>query len=247
MFRNEYTAKVGFTRLLDRTCPKDGGLYASNEKSHCPKCQSPLVQPTRPGEPARNETGPIPYCFTEVTLYPLLRKEVKDKHAARTASAKGVLYVIRMTLWGRYDTERGVLEPDGRTQYLVPKRTIRVEFNNPPTLIPYTANDKSTKIEMKYVFDGRAGDQIEFLDAKQTATASMAGAEAVTPVNTALPNASVAVIQEQFGQLMKMMQAGGVLPAPNPADASMSMDEPEDYQPDNGTVAQEETLDPFSV
>lgn len=245
MFRNEYTAKIGFTRVLDRTCPKDGGLYSSNEKSHCPKCNTPLVIPSH-----QVEGGARPYCFTEVTLYPMMRKESKERHAKRTEAAKGLLYVLRMTLWGRYDKERNVVEPDPRTQYLVPKRTIRVTFNNPPTVIPYTAKDQTTKLEWKYTFDSRDGDQIEFLDAKQTAETAMAATTSVSNNTTIDPvkvDPVLASMQKQLDDLKAAAAAqGGVLPAPNPAESSMSMDSPEDYQPDAETMAQEVNTDPFA-
>jgi len=242
MYRNEYTAKIGFTRVLDRTCLKDGGLYSSNEKSHCPKCNQPLVPPTR-----QSESGPIPYCFTEVTLYPLMRKETRERHAKRTEAAKGLLYTLRMVLWGHMDKETGVAVPDNRTQYLVPKRTIRVEFNNPPQLLPYTASDKSTKVEMKYTFDARDGDQIEFLDAKQTSATMLVEANPAPAANPAPNPQDTAGLLAQLTSLTQALQANGVLPAPNPAEASMSMDQPEDYQPSEDVRAEEESLDPFSA
>jgi hypothetical protein len=49
-------------------------------------------------------------------------------------------------------------------------RMIRFELNHPPVMVPFTAGDQSTKLEMKYVFD--KGDEIEFLDAKKEAEAS---------------------------------------------------------------------------
>lgn len=242
MFRNEFTAKIGFTRVLDRTCGNCGGLYSSNEKSHCPKCNNPLHIPTRP-----SDTGPRPYCFTEVTLYPMMRQEMKDKHAKRTTASKGLLYTLRMTVWGTYDKERDIVLPDKRTQYLVPKRTIRVLFNNPPTLIPFTANDKSQKVEMKFTFDGHSGDQIEFLDAKQTADASMAGAEPPTPEPTKAPVPNAAVLQQQIADLLQVFQTvGNVLPAPDPEDKGVTLTDASDYAPSEEVVAQEVNTDPFA-
>jgi len=240
MFRNEYIAKIGFTRTLDRTCSQCGGLYASNEKSHCPKCNQSLIITTH-----QTEEGPRPYCFTEVTLYPMMRQEAKDRHAKRTAAAKGLLYIIRMVLWGHYDKERNIVLPDARVPYLVPKRTIRVLFNNPHQLLPFTANDGSQKIEMKYTFDGREGDQVEFLDAKQTAQANMDGAK--TPIPTPEPvvapttdmAALAAQITVQVLQQLGAVKAGSVLPAPNPTEAGMSEATASDYVPDAETVTQE--------
>jgi len=248
MFRNEYTAKIGFTRTLDRTCGQCGGLYSSNEKSHCPKCNQALIIPTH-----QTDEGPRPYCFTEVTLYPMMRQEAKDRHAKRTVAAKGLLYVIRMVLWGHYDKERSVVLPDNRVPYLVPKRTIRVLFNSPQQLLPFTANDGSQKIEMKYTFDGRDGDQIEFLDAKQTAQANMEGAKTPipTPEPVVAPTPDMAALAAQItAQVLKQLGAvktGSALPAPNPADSGMSEATAADYVPDAETIAAEVVTDPFAA
>jgi len=244
MFRTELTAKIGFTRLLDRTCPSCGGLYSSYEYAHCPKCQAVLVIPMHPAE-----SGARPYCLTEVTLYPKMRKEDKDAHATRTKAAKGLLYTFRVILWGRYDKERNVVEPDARTRYLVPKRTIRVALYNPPTLIPFTAKDGTQKIEMKYVFSAKSGDQIELLDEKQESSEMMAGAktkETPTQTNTSTP-VDMSAVQAQLNTLMEAFkQAGGVLPAPNPEKAAMTMSGAEDYVPNAETMAAEVgTNDPF--
>lgn len=168
MHRHEYTAKVGFVKTLDRTCKQHGGIYSSTEHSVCPKCQQPLVIPSH-----NTENGPRPYCFSEVTLYPLLQKEVKDRHEKRLKVAGGLITVIRVVLWGKYSQENNTLQPDPRVRYLAPKRTVRVLFNTPPLPKAYTAKDGSTKLELKYTFDGRHGDQFEFLDSKQEATAHM--------------------------------------------------------------------------
>ena len=247
MFRNEYIAKIGFTRTLDRTCGQCGGLYASNEKSHCPKCNQALIIPTH-----QTDEGPRPYCFTEVTLYPMMRQEAKDRHAKRTVAAKGLLYVIRMVLWGHYDKERSVVLPDNRVPYLVPKRTIRVLFNSPQQLLPFTANDGSQKIEMKYTFDGRDGDQIEFLDAKQTAQANMEGAKTPTPtpepVVAPTPDLVALITSQVLKQFTETVKAGGILPAPNPTEAGMSEATASDYVPDAETIAAEVKNDcPFET
>ena len=248
MFRNEYIAKIGFTRTLDRTCGQCGGLYASNEKSHCPKCNQDLIIPTR-----QTDEGPRPYCFTEVTLYPMMRQETKDSHAKRTAAAKGLLYIIRMVLWGHYDKERNVVLPDNRVPYLVPKRTIRATFNNPHQLLPFTAKDGSQKIEMKYTFDGRDGDQIEFLDAKQTAQAEMDGAKSPipTPEPVMAPTTDMVALATQItAQVLQQLGAvktGSTLPAPNPANAGMSEATASDYVPDAETIAAEVITDPFAA
>lgn len=245
MFRNEYTAKIGFTRVLDRTCSQCGGLYSSNEKSHCPKCQQPLIVPTH-----QTESGPRPYCFTEVTLYPMMRQEAKDKHSKRTAASKGLLFTIRMTLWGRYDKVSHEVQPDARTRYLVPKRTIRVLFNNPPTLLPFIAKaDGSQRIELKYTFDSHDGDQIEFLDAKQTADANIAGAKTPTPTPDPVlpaPTPEVAVLQQQMTAILTALQGtSGVLPAPDPTKRGTTLTDADDYEPNNETVSREVSTDPF--
>jgi hypothetical protein len=104
---------------------------------------------------------------------------------------------------------------------------------------------------MKYTFDGRDGDQIEFLDAKQTANADMAGAQAPTPtpanVNPAAVDPALASMQKQLNDLTAALVASGkVLPAPDPADASMTLTNEADYSPDKATIEQEETTDPFA-
>jgi hypothetical protein len=184
-----------------------------------------------------------------VTLYPKLRKEDKDAHAARTKAAKGLLYTIRIILWGRYDKNRNIVEPDARTRYLVPKRTIRVALYKPPTIIPFTAKDGTQKLEMKYVFDARGGDQLEFLDEKQEAADMMASAETKAPPSPATNNATsteMMAIQNTLNQLMQAFtQAGGVLPAPDPSESSMIMSDKDDYTPDDETMAIE-SFDPFN-
>jgi len=241
MYRNEFTAKIGFTRVLDRTCKQCGGLYSSNEKSHCPKCGQPVTIPTR-----QADDGPQAYCFTEVTLYPLMRQEMKDRHAKRTVAAKGMLYVIRMILWGHYDKERNIVLPDKRSQYMVPTRTIRVLFNNPPTLIPYTAKDGSQRVEMKFTFDGHNGDQVEFLDAKQEMAVETAEADtAIANVasKTAAPTPDPAVLQQQMAAILATFQTAGLMiPTPNHTDSGVDK---EDYSPSDEAMAQEVTTDPF--
>jgi len=199
------------------------------------------------------EDGVRPYCLTEVTLYPLMRKEATERHARRTASAKGLLYVIRLSLWGRYDKEKNLVTPDARTQYLVPKRTIRVLLNNPPTLIPYTAKDGTQKLEMKYVFDSRDGDQLEFLDAKQEAAVMMAAAPkaVAAPAPVAVhTDPAIAAMQQQLAMLTAALLkgSGNVMPAPNPAESTMVVTEAADYSPDVATMAQEVgDVDPFAA
>lgn len=244
MFRTEFIAKIGFTRILDRTCPNCGGLYSGYERATCPKCNANLVMPVY-----NTDEGPKQYCLTELTLYPKLPERVKKVHLARTKSAKGLLYTIRVVLWGRYDKERNVVEPDARTRYLVPKRTIRVALYDPPVPIPFTAKDGTQKLEMHYVFSDRSGDQIEFLDEKQESSEMMAGAktkETPTQTNTSTP-VDMSAVQAQLNTLMEAFkQAGGVLPAPNPENAAMTMSGAEDYVPNAETMAAEvETNDPF--
>jgi len=161
MEKHSFVAKIGFTKVLDLTCPKDGGLYSSNEKTSCPKCNARLVSPTR-----KTDKGPIPFCLTEVTFYPMLPQEVKDSYAAKMQAAGGLPAVHRFVLYGYFDGPTNTLNPDARTRYLVPKRTIRLEFNTPPQYRPFTGKN-GDGLEIKFVFSRRYGDEIEFLDAKQ--------------------------------------------------------------------------------
>ncbi len=161
MEKHSFVAKIGFTKVLDLTCPQHGGMYSSNEKTTCPKCNSPLVSPTR-----KTEKGQIPFCLTEVTFYPMLPQEVKDSYAAKMKAAKGLPMIHRFVLYGYYDGETNTLNPDARTRYLVPKRTIRLEFNTTPLYHPFEGKE-GTGLEIKFVFSRKYGDEIEFLDAKQ--------------------------------------------------------------------------------
>jgi len=234
MFRTEFIAKIGFTRVLDRTCPNCGGLYSSYEQATCPKCNANLVMPAY-----NTDEGPKRYCLTELTLYPKLPERVKKLHLDRTKSAKGLLYTIRVVLWGHYDKERNVMEPDARTRYLVPKRTIRVALYDPPVPIPFTAKDGTQKLEMHYVFSDRSGDQIEFLDDKQEATEMMKSAnqdQKVANTDNKVPTKvptdvnNVQITPEMLTKVMAaIQQLGSVLPAPDPSEAKMTMTDADDY------------------
>lgn len=161
MEKHSFVAKIGFTKVLDLTCPKDGGLYSSNERTSCPKCSGRLVPPTR-----KTDKGQIPFCLTEVTFYPMLPQDVKDSYAAKMKAAGGLPSVHRFVLYGYFDAQTNTLNPDARTRYLVPKRTIRLEFNTTPQYRPFTGKN-GDGLEIKFVFSRRYGDEIEFLDAKQ--------------------------------------------------------------------------------
>lgn len=230
MHRNEYVAKVGFVKTLDRTCQQCGGIYASNERSNCPKCGQPLVIPSH-----QTENGIRQYCFTEVTIYPLLQSDVKEAHKKRLAAANGLETVYRIVLWGKYDQTTNTLQPDARVRYLVPKRTIRVLLNTPPLPKLFQGNDKSTKLELKYTFDARRGDQFQFLDSKQEATTHM---EATTPTTPAQEVVTVvqddvvknlasqlAILTQQFAELTKPVNNK---PAPVPSEESLNYDPSDD-------------------
>jgi len=168
-------AKIGFTKVLDRKCAIHGGHYSSHEKSVCPKCSNGLIELTR--VTAAGET--VKYCITEVTLYPLHRQSMADDLVKRTTATNGLLYTYRLSLFGRYDKATDTVTPDNRTRYLVPKRVILVECNDFPVLKPYfSVQANAQKIEIKYVFNKRLGDDIRFIDDKQEAQQYIKAAEA---------------------------------------------------------------------
>lgn len=159
MFKHTYIAKVGFVKTLDRTCPKDGGMYSSQERHVCPKCQAALVMPMTKGE------SPRPYLMTEVHVYPQERQQFRDEHKSRSAAAGGLEFEIRFILWGRYDKDSQTTHPDKRVQWLIPKRLIHLEFNTRPIVRPFhSTRDSIQKLELKYHFNNRAGDNLRFLD-----------------------------------------------------------------------------------
>jgi len=195
MFRNEYTARIGFVKTLDRTCPTHKGMYSSAEKTHCPKCNAPLVQFTV----TTKRHGVRPQCLSEIVIYPIYRPEDEKIWESRTERAGGFGMQIRVNLWGRYDDERKIAYPDNRVQYLQPKRIARFCLNTKPLLKAYTSNKDGVPkqmIEMKYEFNQGRGDQIEFLDkpAEHEAMTTNAGAQPApheaatgTPVDQPLP------------------------------------------------------------
>ena len=155
MFKNEYIAKVGFVKTLDRTCGPCGGMYASSERVACPKCNTALILPMTKGD------NPRPYLMTEVHLYPQEQQRHKDEFARKCAASGGLPFEIRMVLWGRYDKDTQTTVPDKRVQYLVPKRLIHVMFNTRP--VPRTFHSTKDNQE-KLDFNFHAGDQMKFLD-----------------------------------------------------------------------------------
>lgn len=222
MEKHSYTAKIGFTKVLDLTCPKDGGMYSSNEKTTCPKCNQRLVPPTR-----KTEKGPVPYCFTEVTFYPMYPQDLKDSYAAKMKAAGGVPSVHRFVLYGYYDAQTNTLNPDARTRYLVPKRTIRLEFNTIPQYRPFQGKD-GAGLEIKFVFSKKYGDEIEFLDAKQEFALNQANASKSTPVTqgaAALPAMDLNTLAanpmaQMMMQFMQMMSGQGGVKLPDAATAA---------------------------
>lgn len=233
MYKHAYTAKIGFTKVLDRTCAQCGGMYSSNEKSVCPKCNNQLVVPT-----FKAKDGSVrPYLMTEVTLYPLMRQDDRQDFEARTERAKGLGHLeIKMVLWGRYDKETNTVVPDARTQYLVPKRTVRVEFNTPPILRPYVSqkNNGQQRVEFKYALNSNRGDELEFLDSKQTAetmqneaqsglNARKAEASANGATNT---NPNPAQLAQQFAALLEQASKMGIMPGNTPAQTQSNASAP---------------------
>ena len=231
MFKNHYTARIGFIRTLDRVCPTHGGRYSSNETANCPKCGVALVQFT-----VQTQQGVRPQCLTELVIYPVMRPADEKQWEERTAKAGGLKYQIRVSLWGRYDAERQVAYPDKRVQYMQPKRLIRIELNTKPIFRPYTSQKENgaQMIEVKYEFNHNRGDQIEFLDPKQASDELMTNAHAVTspqqqPINNA-PAAQPAATGDA-AKLDSMMQeivalraklSGNPTPAPAaPQDAEL--------------------------
>ena len=164
MFTHSYIAKIGFVKTLDRTCPTHGGMYSSQERNICPKCNAALIAPMTKGD------NPRPYLMTEIHIYPQERQDHQEDHKRRSAASGGLEFEIRFILWGRWDAERQMIFPDNRVQYLAPKRLIHVEFNKRPIIRPFVSAKEGNKqkLEFKYHFDGRAGDKLKFLDSKET-------------------------------------------------------------------------------
>lgn len=246
MFKHSYVAKVGFVKNLDRTCPTHGGMYSSNERNACPKCGVPLNHMA-----INTQKGVRKTIMTEVTLYPVLPQNEKDEHASRTKKASGFEYEIKMVLWGHYDEERGTVFPDKRVQYIVPKRTLLVEFHTKPVVRPFVTREQEHKLEFKYTVTGR--DMVKFLDSKATyeaLTGESASAPAATntkqtisnPVvpQTAIQNANpqMALIMEQLASLTAMVNGMNTTPqavptpTPQAAPATMTANETECPNPD---------------
>jgi len=155
---------------------------------------------------------------------------MKDELIKRTQAANGLLYEYRLTLWGRYDKERHTAFPDKRTQYLVPKRTIRLELNDFPVMKLFTTREGTQKIEKKFVFQAHLGDQLEFMDTKQEADHFMAAA-AVESAHGATVEPPAPSVNLQIAELQKMMltiskrllnMPGGSLPVPDQNTTTLS-------------------------
>ena len=245
MYKHSYTAKIGFVKTLDRTCATHGGRYSSAERQVCPKCNETLVVPMQ----RDSKTGNMrPSLFTEVTLYPQMRGDDRKDFENNTLRSNSLgHFEFKMNLWGKYDAATNTVQPDGRVRYLAVKRTIRVEFNSPPLIRPFTSQkyDGQQRIEMKYNFNSNRGDQIEFLDNIQAAQTEMVSAqnaldarnataqqEATTPVTTpvtppvipaAVPNLTdPAVLQATLMELLQRL-APAAAPTTAPTAAPVTI------------------------
>jgi hypothetical protein len=173
MYRNEYICKVGFTKVMDRTCGQCGGIYSSSEKSNCPKCNAPLIVPT-----IKTEKGPRPYCFTEVTLYPVMSQDIRQRYAAHREKAKGLPWIIRMKLWGKYDEKNNIVVPDRRTPWLTQKKEVRVLFQTPPIYTLFESKEHGTSLQILYTV--KRGDDVQFLGPKEYSANAMEQHENLT-------------------------------------------------------------------
>lgn len=233
MYRNEYISKVGFTKVLDLTCSNHGGMYTSNEHSTCPKCGKALIAPT-----FTTKEGVVrPYCITEVTLYPQMPEDVTNQQSSRTDKAKGIMPIIRMSLWGRYNKDNNTVVPDPRTQYLVPKRLVRTLFNTPPVFTTFTTKGKVTKLEQKYVFDHRKGDQIEFLDYMDKH--NTAAAPAIKEVQTA---DNIVISAKELDRIIA--QKVGLLTAASTGDAGIDALQERPAEVNHTVIADMDVLPP---
>lgn len=269
MFKHTYVAKVGFVNHLDRVCPTHGGLFSSQQRNTCPKCNAALAP-----RMVTTKKGTYPSIMTEVVLYPILPQSEKDEHSARTKAASGFEFEIRMNLWGYYDEQRQVACINKRAMYIVPKRTLYLEFNQQPVVRPYVTREGQHKLEFKYTVSGR--DEVRFMDSKATYEALTGGDAGIqpqaspaaqsnpapsTPVSanntndTGAPNMD-AIMAQLASLTAAVAQLKGNTPAPAAMNANNSVaDNPDPSQFSNDAPPSDMdmnddgigTIDPFSA
>lgn len=185
MFKTNYHARVGFTRVIDRTCPTCKGIYSSNEHSVCPKCNVALVVPM-----ANTTKGVRPYCFTEVVIYPIMSEAYQKAYVDKVQKSKALGFSIRLKLWGHYDETNNIVLPDNRTKYLTPKKEILVEINNPPIYSLFTTKEHKTVIQILHEI--AHGDSIRFVGAKDNTAVAAPAQVAPAPKPAEVKQAPVA-------------------------------------------------------
>lgn len=195
MFKTNYHATVGFTRVIDRACPTCKGIYSSNEHSVCPKCNVALVVPM-----ANTTKGLRPYCFTEVTIYPIMDEKGQKAYVDKVQKSKALGFMVRLKLWGHYDEANNIVLPDNRTKYLTPKKQILVETNNPPIYNLFTTKEKKTVVQILHEITH--GDRITFVGAKDN-TAVAAPAQ-VAPAPKPAEVKQTTVVNNSTAELMEL-------------------------------------------
>lgn len=174
-FETNSHAVVGFTRVIDRTCPSCRGIYASREHSMCPKCVAALVVPT-----VQTEKGIRPYCFTEVTIYPIMPEKIQKAYMEGIKKSKSLIPVFRLKIWGKYDEANNIVVPDGITPYLTPKRQIILKSNMVPDFGEPFETKHGRAIQILYVIKRWMGDSITLVGAKEGTTMAMDNAAALS-------------------------------------------------------------------
>lgn len=174
MFNTEYHARVGFVKVLDRTCTQCKGIWASNEHSTCPKCGLQLVLPT-----IQTDKGPRPYCFTEVTIYPVMPEKFKTAYADKLQKSKSLPWLVRLKLWGHYDEVNKIVTPNGRTPYLTPKKEILVKTNTPPLYSIFHTKEQVPILQILHEIG--KNDSITFIGPKEASTIEQSTNAVVTP------------------------------------------------------------------
>jgi len=162
MFRLDTVARVGFVKLIDRSCSSCGNLGSSKDDNTCTKCHAkwkPMLITT--------DDGDRPYCWTEVVFYPILTPTARTKYEKYLARINSIdtRYVVK--LYGHYSKEQKVLIPAKVANYLPVGRWVRLSLNTKPELsLPFTSKDGQLTISNVYTLDRSEGDQIELLSEK---------------------------------------------------------------------------------
>lgn len=159
MIKINYHARVGYTRVINRVCTTCKGVWASMEHSNCPKCNKALVHTA-----VKTPNGVRPYCFTEVTLYPVMPEKIKTTYMSKLQKSKSLGFIVKLKLWGHYDEATKTALPDNRTAYLTPKREVLVETNNPPLYSVFHTREGVPMLQILHEFG--YGDKITYLGYK---------------------------------------------------------------------------------